>query len=252
MVIDITLYNGEREIFEIRYNILKDIVDEFIVVEYLETFSGKDKYSSEPIMLPKVKHIVMSRGSYCDEFVPQVMYPNFNIEYAQREALKKACAHLKDDDIVYVGDVDEIWKPKEIGDGVYKLEQLMYYYYVNNRWDRNWTGTFVGHWKDIKNISWNTARQGEGQRMDNPSTFPNLIKDGGWHFTNCMSLEEIKKKIESYSHQEYNTDNFKNQLPYKIENNIDYYGRPFPVLIDNENLPDYLLQNKEEYKHLFL
>ena len=36
-------YNGERELFEIRYNILKDVVDEFIVVEFDKTFSGSPK-----------------------------------------------------------------------------------------------------------------------------------------------------------------------------------------------------------------
>ena len=43
MIYDVVCYNGEKELFEIRYNILKDFVDEFIVVEFDKTFSGQLK-----------------------------------------------------------------------------------------------------------------------------------------------------------------------------------------------------------------
>ena len=43
MIFDVVTYNGEKDLFDLRYNILKDFVDEFIVVEFNKTFSGKDK-----------------------------------------------------------------------------------------------------------------------------------------------------------------------------------------------------------------
>lgn len=258
MVIDVVLYNGEQEMFEIRYNILKDVVGEFILVEGEQTFSGKDKIFPH-IAMSKVRHHILRKDSCRGISVPAEMYPNFNIEYAQREAMKQACSHLKDGDIVFVGDVDEIWNPEILKSWdhvinnmfMFKLEQKMYYYFINNRWNRDWAGTFVGHWQDLKNISWNTARQGPGQRMDQPSSFFNLIRNAGWHFTNCMPLAEIKRKLESYSHQEYNNPSFKDSLLYKMENNIDYYGIKFPENLDEENLPQYLKDNKEKYKHLW-
>ena len=255
MVYDVILYNGEREIFELRYNILKDMVDKFIVVEFLQTFSGKEKTPEEFLEFPKVEHQVMSSGVYKDEYVPPEMYPNFAIEYAQRETLKKACGDIKDNDIVFVGDVDEIWSEEairgwDLTNTVFKIQQIVYYYYLNNRWNRDWAGTFVSKWKNIKNKSWNTLRAGPGERLDSPESFRYLIRDGGWHFTNCMSLEEIKRKIESYSHQEYNTEFFKHDLEKKREQNIDYYGLFFPVHIDEENWPQYLKDNREKYAHL--
>jgi hypothetical protein len=45
-IIDTVCYNGEKDLFEIRYNILKDYVDTFIVVEFDKTFSGKPKEPS--------------------------------------------------------------------------------------------------------------------------------------------------------------------------------------------------------------
>ena len=42
-IIDVITFNGESEIWDIRYNILKNYVDEFVVLEFNETFSGKPK-----------------------------------------------------------------------------------------------------------------------------------------------------------------------------------------------------------------
>ena len=42
-IYDITTFNGEYELFEIRYQILKDYVNEFRVIEFDKTFSGKPK-----------------------------------------------------------------------------------------------------------------------------------------------------------------------------------------------------------------
>ena len=50
-VIDVILYNNEKEILYIRLNVLKNFVDEFIIVECPITFSGQEK----PLYFPEVQ-----------------------------------------------------------------------------------------------------------------------------------------------------------------------------------------------------
>ena len=42
-VIDIFSFNGELDVLEIRFNILNDVVDQFIICESDETFTGIKK-----------------------------------------------------------------------------------------------------------------------------------------------------------------------------------------------------------------
>ena len=81
---------------------------------------------------------------------------------------------------------------------------------------------------------------------------PQLIKDGGWHFSFLKDPKSIKKKIISYSHQEYNKDEFINikNIENKILNNRDLFNRDIKyksVDVDN-TFPDYILKNKNKFK----
>ena len=66
-IIDIFSFCGEMDILEIRLNILSNYVDEFIICESDETFTGLKKplYFKENMaryekFLPKIKHFVMA------------------------------------------------------------------------------------------------------------------------------------------------------------------------------------------------
>ena len=50
--------------------------------------------------------------------------------------------------------------------------------------------------------------------------------EGGWHFS-FKDAESIRRKIKSYSHQEYNTKEFTDikNIEQKISKNIDLFGR---------------------------
>jgi hypothetical protein len=63
--------------------------------------------------------------------------------------------------------------------------------------------------------------------------------------------ERIKLKIESYGHQEYNNNNIKDSVEYRLSNNKDVLGRDFSFIIDEESLPEYLKNNKQKYNYLF-
>ena len=162
--------------------------------------------------------------------------------------MRYALTHLLDDDIIYIGDADEIWNPDNMPPiGRWKLEQKVYAYYLNNRSSEWWEGTSVMQYKDVKEDTLDNLRAHDIHRkhMKAP-TFGN----GGWHFTNCQSYDNIIRKIKSYSHQEINTSQVKGNLRWAIDNNKDFIGRDFQMWIDESQWPEYLKNNRNAYKHL--
>ncbi len=261
MTYDVFTYNGETDILEIRLNILDPYVDRFVIVEAPLTFSGN----------PKPLYFKRDEGRFA-KFLPKIQYyvvdendpvlwemaeksPNtkgaahWKREFVQKESIKKALVGLNDEDIVYVGDVDEIWKPKEVTDDkVYKLRQLCYSYYLNNRSSEKWVGTVVTKYKNIKNACLNELRV----------NVPNILEDGGWHFTSQGGIDEVRRKLnDSYTKDSYNTEAVQKNLEKRFGKK-DFIGRifdnrlrPFKFWVDESDLPLYLKENKERYKNLF-
>ena len=59
------------------------------------------------------------------------------------------------------------------------------------------------------------------------------IINGGWHFSFLQTPENIAKKIKSYSHGEFNTEEITNEenINKKILNNKDIFGRGYKLKI---------------------
>lgn len=245
IIIDAILYNGERDIFDLRYNILKDYVDEFVVVEFGETFSGNKK-EAHPINLPKVSYHFFTTQKDLKSDTPAL----FKQEYNQREMIKNCLIHLDDEDTIYMGDCDEIWKPWKvipkdywapIGYKPSKYRLTPYTYYLNNRSNEDFPlGPVVGRYKDLKNDSLNRLRS------ETPPSKDYL----GWHFTNMGGHDNLKYKIQSYSDQQFNQPAVHQYLSTALEHNVDYLGRPFKLWVDESDWPEYLKKNREQYKHL--
>lgn len=234
MVIDAILYNGERDIFDIRYNILKDVVDEFVVCEFNQTFSGKPKLAHSPINLPKVSHYYIHDW---EQLKPD-MSPAFQVEYSQREAIK---GYLPSEGTIVFSDCDEIWSPGTPLVKMSKIRLRNYVYYLNNRSAEEFPwGPVVCDSKSIKEFGLNTLRK--------DVTLSPLF--WGWHFTNMGGIDKLKYKIESYGHQEFNTPEVKDNLEKRIESNQDYIGRDFKMWIDESDWPPWLKEHREDYKHL--
>ena len=263
MVYDLFTFNGEYDLLDIRFNILNEYVDKFIICEGVETFSGnwKPLYWAErnrdrfEEWENKVIYYVVSEYNDKDilsqlEQRTYVDQPPFQRAFYQKESLRKALQSLNPDkeDIVYYGDVDEIWKPKDIDNETYKLRQLAYSYFLNNRSSEDWRGTIVTRWKNLR----------EGCLNDMRANPVHILEDGGWHFTNMNGYDSIIKKLESYDHQEVNIPWVKDGLKARIDANIDFLGRnadcfgnPINFWVDESELPEYILNNKDKYAHLW-
>ncbi len=250
MIYDIISYNGEAELFEIRYNILKDYVDQFRVIEFDKTFSGKPKERTFNQVWDKVIYYWIPEkvwSKYLDlaRLSPNTEYgkgaEHWLREFAMKESIKDCLGDLKDDDRVFIGDCDEIWDPIRPYNARKKLKLRVYTYYLNNRSTEKFAGTLTGKWGQIKNECLNHLRSNAKWTED----------FCGWHFTSIGGIENVKKKLtDSYTQDSYATEVVLNNLAQNIYDNKDFLGRQFDYIIDTREWPAYLTNNSHNYRHL--
>lgn len=254
-VIDCFLYNGEKEILKLHLEILNPYVDLFIICEAKTTFTGYKKplYFSEherylKKFWPKTKYFVINEEYTFEEREQAALSPNtqgaqhWQHEFLQKESIQKALTkYCKDDDIVYIGDVDEIWEPYA-GEMPAKLKLQVYAYYLDNRSTEEFWGTFVSKYKDIKGKCLNHERTKTTIRTNDHY---------GWHFTSMGGLQELKRKLnDSYTEESYNTYEVQGNLPQRHKQGIDYLGRNFQFTENTTNWPQYMQRNKKKLSHL--
>lgn len=269
MVYDAFLFFDELDILELRLEILDSSVDKFIILESTESFVGKSKplvFLENKERFSKFAHKI--QHYICADFPNDkkiydsaVRSPNTGNkehwwvrEFYQKESLNKALSTLNDDDIVFVSDVDEIWDPNILSrvvvedDKVYRPIQTAYHYWLNNRTNQacsGWVGTRFGRYSTYKKYGANhfrTEREVESE----------LIFDGGWHFTFMGGEGAIKKKLESYGHQEYNTESHKQKIHRLIAENKPIAFENFSMWKDESQLPEYLRLNRDRFAHMMI
>lgn len=248
-VIDCVTFNGEYDLWDLHYNALKDYVDQFIVCEAPTTFSGvskplyfneiKDKY-------PNVLYHVIDENWTEEEKLLAWESPNtagaphWTREFLQKESMKKALTHLNDDDLVFIGDVDEVWHPSALKlIGSYKLKLRVYTYHLNNSSNEVFYGPIRASYGHIKTMCLNHLR----------THAPKTKKYYGWHFTS-MAHSLRKKLTDSYTHESYATPQILDNLEYNIQNSKDFLGRDFTYTLDETKWPVYLKDNRAKYTHL--
>lgn len=251
MIYDIITYNGEWELFEIRYNILKDFVDEFRVIEFDKTFSGRPKRALFRQRFDKVKHYFVTEdiwSKYKDLAVssPNTQYgkgaQHWVTEFCQKEAIKDCLTDLKDHDKCFIGDCDEVYENYRLFLGLpAKLKLRVYSYYLNNRSSEGFWGTLVAFYKTIKGECLNHLR----------ANTEKTVTEQGWHFTSIGGYEKVRQKLtDSYTEETYAPSIVLENLERNIQENHDFLGRGFTYKKDESEWPRYLKDNKEKYKHL--
>lgn len=263
-IIDVITFNGEFELLKLRLSILSPYVDKFIVVEFDKTFSGNDK-PTFGIMPPLDEFLETWKGKVDWYYHTEKTYgkyrelaeksPNtqgadhWKTEFMMKESIKDCLLDRKDNDIIYIGDVDEIWEPFPMSNKiqqseVFKLKLKVYTYYLNNKSSEEFWGPIVCRYKDVKDKCLNHIR----------STYHNkTTTEWGWHFTSMGGYEKVKEKLTaSYTDASYATPEVLTNLKYNVENRKDFLGRKFVYLLDESEWPQYLKEHKAEYSQLCL
>ncbi len=254
MIYDCFNFFNEFDLLDIRLNTLWDTVDKFVLAESTVTFTNKKKplyYLENKDKFKKYKdkiiHVVIDDS-------PNVSMP-WIIENHQLSSVVRGLKSAKPQDTVLISCVDEIPKPKKIVQwkdkrGKHKVFlQSMCYYYLNYMCynEKPWLGTQMYAFKDI-------------------AAYPNVyvarflppdvvIEDGGWHFSYMGGVAQIRKKLESFSHQEYNNEkyNTEDKIYKAILEGRDFLPSKMRFKITPDSfLPKYVQNNKEMFSSMLI
>lgn len=240
--------------------ILDTYVDRFIIVEANKTFTGIDKqlyfFRDQRFFKQywhKIDYYVVDNWDDVELWQKALESPNttgaahWKREFYIKEHMQKALSKhgVQDDDILFVGDVDEIVNPLAHfeSNAPVKAKLRVYAYYLNNLSSERFYGTLIGQYKDIKDKCLNHMRSDP------------LLQSGeeylGWHFTSMGGLEEVRRKLnDSYTPETYNTYEVQQLLPERLKQGSDYLGRNFQFTLDETHWPQYLKDNRDKYKLL--
>ena len=278
MVYDCFPFFNELDLLEIRLNVLKDVVDRFVIVEAGETHTGK----------PKPFYFEENRGRFAEfldriEYVKVEKFPDgcktaWWRENIQRNAIAEGLKGAKDDDTVIISDLDEIPRPEKIAEwvgtpGVKRFQQEYYAFYLNYhnvRW-RRWSGTQMLSYRDFKSAydglefyeneflipelnEGTTASKIRARDLPRSRGGTLTVPNGGWHFTCLGGVEAVARKMASFAHQEYNPGDGKIDLA-EIKRVIESGGGVFWKMNCfgeriGETFPKYIRENQAKYPHL--
>ena len=196
--------------------------------------NNKDKFAE---YLHKIVHIIVKDN------IPTTGI-SWHIEKYQRNCIDIGIKqlNLNNDDIIIISDLDEIPDSNTINNiknsnlnGIYKLEQDLYYYNLNCKFPYKW----------ITSVMLNYGNYKETPQCYRDDKNYLIIKNGGWHFSYFGNIDFIKNKIANFSHCEYNNDYILNddRIKKKIMNNEDLFERSDSInhyidINDNKYLPN--------------
>ena len=206
---DCFMYNNEELLLDLRLNILSKYVKKFILVESAVDHQGNKKKNFFQIdkfnkFKDKIIHIKI------DHF-PKKFSSSWERENFQRNYISKSTKDLLDDDYIIISDVDEIPNFESLNNfEKYKFtafEQLNFCYKFNmkNMTYPKWYGSKLCKKKYLKSPQWlRNLKVREFSFFKFYKTKWNIIRNGGWHFSFLMKPSEIKNKIKSFAHDEFN------------------------------------------------
>ncbi len=269
-LIDAFMYFDEDLMLDIRLHTLNQHVDKFIIAEGTRDHAGNKKKLSFNInnfkkFQNKIEYLIIDDIPKEIGFFKKRWEPAHIRDQFQRNALSRGFSSLNDNDLVMISDIDEIPDPDKISEfdvknnyACFILKNYQSKFNQINVTERSWSGTKICQKKKLKSPQW--LRDIKTQKRPIWKFYkpkqPQLILDGGWHFSFLKKPKDISKKIKSFAHQEFNNEKFTNisLIENNIDNMNDIFGRNFSyekVELDN-SFPKYILENQEKFSEWIL
>lgn len=222
-VYDCTSFYSEHMMYDVRLNVLNDKVEKFIVTESTYSHSGQKKklnfdINNYPKFKDKIIYIVIDNE-------PKGIVPDQDDPLSQRlnslkrvslsyDACFNATRNCSSDDFIMLSDNDEIpnldsKQFKKSKKKIILFKQLFFYYKFNLLYDRMpWIGTKGCKKKNLLSISWLRDIKWKKYPFWRFDTFfsktkhinLDIINDGGWHFTNLKTPEDMYEKFMNFGH----------------------------------------------------
>ena len=284
------MYYDEDLVLDLRLNILDKYVYKFVIVESKYTHSGEKRellfdIAKYPKFKDKIDYIalenepedlskVLSKDSF-DEKNSKYILNALKRENFQRNAISLGLKQADKNDLIIISDVDEIpnlenLNYNKIKNSIILFKQNFYYYKFNLKLENlPWFGSKACLFNKLKSPQWLRNIKDKKYplwRLDtliSDKKYSNIefIENGGWHFSNMKTVEEIEKKMRTYlHHREYDInplgkEKIKNIIKSKksIYNlktdmkNEKFDGTQSLKSTDLKDLPEYINRNKEKY-----
>jgi len=296
-IIDCITYFNEPLLFELRFNILSDHVDEFLVCEAKFTHAGERKKLNFDIknfgrFKNKINYVIVENEP--DNLIDtKNNLENNNSIYRsnaqkriliQRESIfNEIKKNNNSNDWVIYSDSDEIpnleyFDLRKCKNKIVLFNQRLFYYKFNLCLPNyNWFGSKACRVKDLSSITDLRnikSKKYNWWRIDTffkKNKFINIkiVDNGGWHFTEIKSAEEIFEKHKNDEHHDefeltgISLEDVRNMIKNRIipyDHNADKkdldskWGKNIKIplsKIENDLLPKYLSQNKKKYINWF-
>lgn len=230
-IFDTFIFSNELDVLDIRLATLNDVVDRFVLVEGTLTHSGKSKplhfdLNKERFApyLHKITHIIVDDYPEVDG-VGTIYDQAWARERHQRDSIMHGLRDCDDNDIILLGDADEIASPEAIRSysvdmGLCRLRQRLFYYYLNCENKEGWDWLKIAPYRLVKALSPCGIRYPPAGHM-------RLVENGGWHFSFLGSAANAIKKVGDYAHREYDTPELMNveRVEKLISEGKDIFGR---------------------------
>jgi beta-1,4-mannosyl-glycoprotein beta-1,4-N-acetylglucosaminyltransferase len=290
-IYDCTTFYSEHMMMDVRFNVLNEFVHKFIVVESLYSHSGKKKklnFDIKNYLKFKDKIIYLIIDKEPKDLI--VNSPNIRQNEKRINSLKRidlsynhmisGISGATEDDLIILSDNDEIPNLnselfKKTKKNIIIFKQLFFYYKFNLLYDRvPWFGSKACKKKYLKSFSWLKQIKNKKYPFWRFDTYfkslkninLQIVENGGWHFTNVNTPKEVFEKMKNFGHHDefdasgltvddikkkiINKKVFYNHLARQEANNK--WNSEYELKkIDDNMLPKYLLDNRENFKEWF-
>jgi len=287
-IIDTTTFFEEHLMMDLRFNILDPFVHKFVVCEARFSHSGKEKEikfnkKDYPKFEDKILHIVIDNDpvknvSNKNQDLSVLRLNSIKRIEAQRNHIAKALDNDDREDYIIYSDNDEIPNLLEFDfernkSKIITFKQKLFYYKFNLAYPKiDWFGSKCCKLKDLQSITWLRNIKNKKYNFLRLDTFfsntkysnLNIINEGGWHFTNLKTPEELLKKyLNDEMHSEFETKiTSLKDIEDKIKNryiNYDHLAdqktsvekkqdNKFELTkVELDVLPDYIVHNLDKY-----
>ena len=223
------MYSDENMLLDIRFNILNNIVDKFVIAEAKYTHDGNLKklnfdINKYQMFKNKINYIVVenespeirpiNREDANTTIADKKILNSIKRDHYQREQLSIGIAEADGEDLIIISDLDEIPNLNEIkfnniNNEILFFKQKMFYYKLNLHYDGYcWYGSKAVKKKNFISPQWLRNLKSKKYPFWRFDTFFSekkymnikFVDNGGWHFTCIKKPEEIEKKLLSFAH----------------------------------------------------
>jgi beta-1,4-mannosyl-glycoprotein beta-1,4-N-acetylglucosaminyltransferase len=261
-IYDCFQYFNEDHIVDLRLNILDKYVDFFVISESTKNHQGKNKklnfdIKNFPKFKKKIKFVVA-------DYTKNIDFNNHTggespVEQHQRNSLIEGIKDASPEDLIILSDSDEIPDLTKISvinknKKYIAFSQKMFMYKLNlqNLDESNWIGSRIIKKKNITSMQELRNLKFKEYPFWRIDKLGYQIIRGGWHFSFLQNPSNIAQKIKSYSHGEFNQNQFVDlkKIEQKINNNEDIFDRNFNLqkIKINENYPEFIRKNTNSLK----